>query len=98
MDNLTKKIILQNNDENQLLENLKSYASHIAPAQIMKMIKHQMTTGSKSLSDEISKIMDMISELKSKHREEGRNTKMRVAESDIKIQSLADERKNGDGD
>ena len=46
-----------------------------------------------SLSDEISKIMDMVNELKNQHEDERRNTKAREAESNEKIQYLIDDRK-----
>ena len=46
-----------------------------------------------SFSDEISKIMDIVNELKNQHEDESRNTKAREAESNEKIQYLIDDRK-----
>ena len=46
-----------------------------------------------SFSDEISKIMDIVNELKNQHEDERRNTKAREAESNEKIQYLIDDRK-----
>ena len=45
------------------------------------------------LSDEISKIMDIVNKLKSQHEEESHNTKKREAEQNEKIQHLIDDRK-----
>ena len=46
-----------------------------------------------SFSNEISKIMDIVNELKNQHEDERQNTKAREAESNKKIQYLIDDRK-----
>lgn len=92
MDQWTKKIvILQDNDENQLLENLKSYVNHIATANNENdqtpndcVVENSVTNteskqsecqSCKTHSDEISKIINIISEIKSKLDDERQSTK-----------------------